>query len=68
MQAGLSRVVTSGLIHLLGLTGGLNRSGGESAKGIPKYLLTVAEAEGIMEEMPMMIPESILAVGEPNSI
>jgi hypothetical protein len=68
MQAGFNFVARSGLIHLSGLTGGLNRSGGESAKGMPRYLWITAVAEGRVVEVPMMIPESILAVGEPSSI
>lgn len=68
MQAGFSSVVRSGRTHLSGLTGGLKRSGGESAKGMPKYLWTTAVADGRVVEVPIITPESILAVGEPSSI
>jgi hypothetical protein len=67
MQAGFSAVARSGLTHLSGLTGGLKRPGGESAKGMPRYLWTIAVAEGRLVEVPMITPESILAVGEPGS-
>jgi hypothetical protein len=60
-------VVSSGRSHRLGLSGGLNRSGGESAKGMPKNFWTTAVAEGRIVEVPMIIPESIMAVGERGS-
>lgn len=68
MHAGLYSVVSSGRIHRDGLLGGLKRSGGESANGMPKNLLTIAVAEGRVVEVPIIFPESILAVGDPGSI
>jgi hypothetical protein len=67
IHAGLYSVVSSGRSHLEGFSGGLKRSGGESANGIPKYLLTMAVAEGSVVDVPIIIPESILAVGDPGS-
>jgi hypothetical protein len=35
---------------------------------MPKYLWTIAVAEGRLVDVPMIKPESTLAVGEPGSI
>ena len=44
-------------------TGGAKRSGGLTAKGIPRNLLTVTLADGSTVVVPMTSPTSIITVG-----
>ena len=44
-------------------TGGANRSGGLTANGIPRNLLTVTVADGSTVVVPMISPTSIVTVG-----
>lgn len=62
MQEGLTFVVT---FRPNGLTcrGGVNRRGGEDAKGTPKNLFTGAVALGRAVVVPTTIPPSTMAVG-----
>jgi hypothetical protein len=63
MHAGFHCVVSNGSFHGLGGAGGLNRSGGDCANGMPRNWLTAAVAVGTDTTVPTMTPASIVAVG-----
>jgi hypothetical protein len=63
MQAGFHSLVCNGLLQLFGGAGGLNRSGGDCAKGIPRNSLTGAVAVGRVTAVPTITPASIVTVG-----
>jgi hypothetical protein len=63
MHAGFQAETFNGLVHATGLIGGENLSGGEAAKGIPRYLFTVAVAAGSKVVVPTRTPDGITTVG-----
>jgi hypothetical protein len=63
MQAGLHALATTGSENFWAGTGGAKRSGGLTAKGIPRNLLTVTLADGSTVVVPMTSPTSIVTVG-----
>jgi hypothetical protein len=56
-------VVFNGCFQDFGGAGGLNRSGGDCAKGIPRNSLTGAVAVGSDTAVPTITPASIVTVG-----
>jgi hypothetical protein len=56
-------VVSNGFFHGFAGAGGLNRSGGDWANGMPRNWLTAAVAVGTDTAVPTITPASIVAVG-----
>lgn len=55
-----------GCLHGVAELGGENLTGGDLAKGIPRYLLTAEVAAGKAVVVPMMTPSAITATGFPG--
>ena len=63
MQEGLHAWATRGSENSLAGTGGAKRSGGLTAKGMPRNLFTVTVADGRTVVVPMTSPTSMVTVG-----
>jgi hypothetical protein len=63
MHACLTWVASSGAIHGFGDTGGAKRRGGDCANGMPRNMFTTAVADGRAVVVPIITPESRVAVG-----
>ena len=64
MQAGLHFCASRGSVNGFAGVGGEKRSGGLTAKGMPRNLLTVTVADGNTVVVPMTTPTSMVAVGK----
>ena len=63
MQASLNKEASKGALNLAGADGGENRTGGDAANGIPRYLFTVTVAEGTALLTPPTFPADMDTVG-----
>lgn len=64
MHDGLKASALKGRLNLEGSRGGLNRSGGDTAKGMPKNWSTSTLASGRAVVVPTTVPWSIVADGD----
>ena len=53
----------NGFDHDAGGAGGENRTGGDAANGMPRYLLTATVAEGRIVVVPTITPDATVTVG-----